>query len=528
MKKLFFSIPTFVLLLTCVFSYAQAPPEGINYQAIARDTTGKAISNSVNLKVKFTIWDTLTGGSSFFTETHTPVNTNRYGLFTLVIGSVNTLNFTTIPWASGNKFLEVEIDTVGGSTFTSMGRTQMVSVPYALYAKTAGSGPIGATGVTGSIGVTGSTGDIGITGITGPTGDIGVTGITGATGSTGETGATGATGVDLGHWSLTGNAGTSSASNFIGTTDGFDFVTRTNNIERMRVLSSGNIGIGTTIPSSTLSIGDNKFLVDGSDGDVTFTDDQGTINFPATSGSNNAMIQMFASGTANASRMVIGHSPGYPDWGLQYQDPVDKFHFLASGTSVMTIDLPNGRVGIGTTNPTAFLSVNGTANKTGSSAWATFSDERLKQNIVPFNEGLEKLLQINPVTFQYNGKGGINSKETYVGIIAQQIRKVLPYTIKEVKMQMDPNDSTSYENILEFDPNAIPYIIINSIKELNKQIIEQQKTIDELNAKFNAAPPSDPTVIVSKQDIKKLYEEIAKQQKQIDLLVKKLEESEKK
>lgn len=55
-------------------------------------------------------------------------------------------------------------------------------------------------------------------------------------------------------WNLKGNAGTTPSADFIGTTDGNDWVVRTNNIERMRVLSTGNIGIGTTNPSYALHV----------------------------------------------------------------------------------------------------------------------------------------------------------------------------------------------------------------------------------------------------------------------------------
>jgi hypothetical protein len=51
------------------------------------------------------------------------------------------------------------------------------------------------------------------------------------------------------------------------------------------------------------------------------------------------MIEMFSSGTVNADRMVIAHSPNFPTWGLQYQDSVDRFNFLEGGTTVMTVNL---------------------------------------------------------------------------------------------------------------------------------------------------------------------------------------------
>ncbi|MES2284461.1 MAG: hypothetical protein V4547_02150 [Bacteroidota bacterium] len=197
MKKLFFLISTFTLLLISVFSFAQAPPEGINYQAVARDTSGKSINNSINLSVRFTIWDSISGGATLFTEIHNSVNTNRYGLFTLVIGSVSTTSFTSIPWATGNKYLETEVDTVGGSNYTSMGRIQMMSVPYALYAKTAGN-------------------------------------------------------TSSNSWSLIGNV--SGGTDFIGTTNNTPLRFRTNNTLRMIIDSTGKVGIGTMNPGNKLEI----------------------------------------------------------------------------------------------------------------------------------------------------------------------------------------------------------------------------------------------------------------------------------
>ena len=443
--------------------FAQAPPEGINYQAVARDTAGRAISNSSNLKVKFTLWNAITGGSIIFSETHNPVSTNRYGLFTLVIGKVNTTGFSSINWATGNVFLEVDIDTVGGSNYTSMGRTQMVSVPYALYAKTSGGGPIGATGATGPIGAFGNTGDTGATGVTGPTGATGSTGNTGATGDTGATGSTGPTGADLGHWSLTGDAATSPATNFIGTTDAVDFVTKTNNTERMRVVAGGNIGIGTTTPSNTLSVGANKFLVDAAEGDVTLTDDMGTLTFPATSGTNTPMIQMFASGTLNANRMVIAHSPGFPDWGLQYMDLGNKFNFLNSGISVLTVDLSNQRVGIGTNSPSYRLHVStDNAAKPSTNTWTIPSDIRLKKDITPFTDGLDIITKINPVHYRYSGLANMPTNVENIGIIAQEIQKVAPYTVGTFKTKMKEGDIIETE-LLDFNSHALTFVIINAI-----------------------------------------------------------------
>lgn len=100
-------------------------------------------------------------------------------------------------------------------------------------------------------------------------------------------------------------------------------------------------------------------------GSISFTNPMAGLQFPATSAANAPMLNMFASGTGNANRMVIGHSPAYPDWGLQYEDVSDKFHFLAQGIPVMTVSLGTLSVGIGRTNPAAALDVNGSVVANG-------------------------------------------------------------------------------------------------------------------------------------------------------------------
>ena len=70
---------------------------------------------------------------------------------------------------------------------------------------------------------------------------------------------------------------------------------------------------------------------------------------------------LFRTGTENAPRMVLAHSPAFADWGLQYEDTPDKFHFVRTGIPMMTIDLSNQRVGIGAANPSAKFTVLGSA-----------------------------------------------------------------------------------------------------------------------------------------------------------------------
>jgi hypothetical protein len=121
-------------------------------------------------------------------------------------------------------------------------------------------------------------------------------------------------------------------------------------------LGSGNIGIGTNAPSARLHVVGNQTLA----GNLSFTAGTQSIQFANPGASPNAMMYMFASGTANTARMVIAHSTAYPTWGLQYSDNGDQFDFLGGGASRMAINLSNGNVGIGVPSPAYKLEVCGT------------------------------------------------------------------------------------------------------------------------------------------------------------------------
>ncbi len=185
----------------------------------------------------------------------------------------------------------------------------------------------------------------------------------------------------------------------------------------------------------------------------------------------NGQIGINTASTTNAQLYVRGAGNTSGTFALGVRNSANTWLFAVRD---------DGNVGVNTIAPTATLSVNGTADKPGGGTWAVFSDERLKKNIKPFSDGLDKLLQINPVTFQYNGKAGIASTETYVGVVAQQVQKVLPYTVKEVDMMMNPEDRGSFEKILKYDPNALTYILINAVKEQQQLIENLQLENDKL------------------------------------------------
>lgn len=154
-------LPSLVFVLCSVsVSFAQAP-KGINYQGVARDNEGKALVSTA-VSVRISILKNSATGEVEYAETHKP-QTNQFGLFTLVIGQGTkvTGDFVFISWAVGSKWLQIEIDPKGGSSYTLTGSQQLMTVPYAFYAEYAGNGSSlnAGTGIAINNGVVSNTGD---------------------------------------------------------------------------------------------------------------------------------------------------------------------------------------------------------------------------------------------------------------------------------------------------------------------------------------------------------------------------------
>ncbi|MBQ9509735.1 MAG: fibrobacter succinogenes major paralogous domain-containing protein [Bacteroidales bacterium] len=138
-KKLF----TFLMIMAlAVVAMAQAP-EKFSYQAVVRDASGNLVSNSP-VGVRVSILKNSASGVSVYCETH-HLNTNTNGLLTMEIGGGTLVggDFASIQWGDGPYFLKMETDVTGGSNYTISATQQLLSVPYALYAKYAENGGFG-------------------------------------------------------------------------------------------------------------------------------------------------------------------------------------------------------------------------------------------------------------------------------------------------------------------------------------------------------------------------------------------------
>ena len=218
-------------------SFAQTP-EGINYQAVIRNTSGALVTNA-NMAIRIQIKQNSATGTVVYAERQSVIS-SQYGLVNFVIGQGTVLSgtFANINWSTGNYWVSLGVDFSNGTNYIDYGSQRLMSVPYAMYAKTAGAqlnqwrygsgvpagtlgvfgdfylnttngnvyyksnattwvltgsimGPAGATGAQGPQGLTGATGPVGATGAQGPQGLTGATGPAGATGAQGPAGVAG-------------------------------------------------------------------------------------------------------------------------------------------------------------------------------------------------------------------------------------------------------------------------------------------------------------------------------------------------
>ena len=134
--KQFLTTLSFSLLFA--FGYSQAPAK-MSYQSVIRNSTGSLVANSA-VSVKISILQGSVSGAAVYTETHS-VTSNSNGLVTLEIGGGTPVigSMTGIVWSTGPYFVKTETDPAGGSNYTLASTSQLLSVPYALYAETSGS-----------------------------------------------------------------------------------------------------------------------------------------------------------------------------------------------------------------------------------------------------------------------------------------------------------------------------------------------------------------------------------------------------
>jgi hypothetical protein len=134
--------------------------------------------------------------------------------------------------------------------------------------------------------------------------------------------------------------------------------------------------------------------------------------------------------------------------------------------------------------PTDVFQVNGGATKTvNGGVWSIISDGRYKKDVKNFDDGLDKLMQVRPVRFKYDGLPGAAAaieQQEEVGIIAQEMQQVFPYMISGTPIA-DNAKPEKKDDVLVYHGNALTYVMVNAIQELAQRVKELEGQLDIAN-----------------------------------------------
>ena len=233
--------------------------------------------------------------------------------------------------------------------------------------------------------------------------------------------------------------------------------------ERMRIKGNGNIGVGTASPATKLDIaGGNNWDLTNSEGDFRV----GNVNYRIKMG-----IALDGGGAGAATIRSAGG--------------IERLSLGANNTNLLTLNGATGNVGIGTETPSQKLHVIGNILASGT---ITPSDARFKKDIELIHNSLDKIRQINGVTYYYRYAEfkdlGFTDKEQ-VGVIAQEVEKVLP--------QLVFTDDKGYKAV---DYTKLVPLLIEGIKEQQKQIETSNDEVKQLKSEL--------------ADMKKMMEQLLK------------------
>ncbi len=525
MKKLFF---LFLILTFTLVNRAQSP-EAFNYQFVARDDAGNLIVNQ-SISLRISILEGTVSGTVVNCEIHL-VTTNQFGLATLQIGNGTVISgtFNDINWGSDSYYIKTEMDPLGGQNYQLMGISQLLSVPYSLFAKSSGvnynAGPgIDITDYTISNTAQNATHSGDAVGAT----NLSVVKLQGQDVSTNAP----ATNQILqwngsswtpsyiysSVWSLSGNSGTNPSTSFLGTTDNAALNFRVNNQKAGTIEPSGSLFLGfqsgynNTVSGNCTGIG--SYSLYSNTGCCNTACGYLALN-SNTSGQSNTAIGVDAlkkntSGAENASSgsgALFNNTTGYFNTANGFQSLYSNNSgynntALGHGAFYNGASYSNSTALGYNANITASNQVRiGNSNVTsigGFAGWTNISDARCKKEITETVPGLTFIMKLRPVTYYLdqeafgtllNTVSSMADKDfeeninLQTGFIAQEVEKAASECEFNFSGVDKPKNKSDLYG-LRYAEFTVP--LVKAVQELNIKCTSQEKLIVELQIKLEA------------------------------------------
>ena len=261
-----------------------------------------------------------------------------------------------------------------------------------------------------------------------------------------------------------------------GTTTNHPISFYTSNGEKVRILSNGNVGIGTTSPIRKLHI----------DGGANTQMYLSSISPNILLGNNTVEASATMFGMLSLTTQNFDYGP-YGSGTLQlstYGNSRGDIHinsnYSGSGTKNVILQPTAGNVGIGTTSPGSQLTLSlDSATKPTTNTWTIASDSRIKTVKGDYQKGLTEICQVRPIKYEYNGKAGFTADgKEHISIIAQELMQIFPECVGTFKGKLEEDGPEV--DLYNYSGHAITFALINSIKDLKGKIDILENEIDIL------------------------------------------------
>ena len=250
------------------------------------------------------------------------------------------------------------------------------------------------------------------------------------------------------------------------------------NAERMRIADNGFLGIGTTSPGYKLDVaGDYRFKDTASGGAL--------LGYHHNDSDNGLLLVAYGSTYSGGSTLSVGANGTAYDHTHNVGIDAGASSFIAlgvGGSEKMRVHT-DGSVGIGTTSPAHILDVVGTAGLSTGTAWTNTSDKRIKTNVENIENGLDKILKLRPVSFNYTedylkANPELSGSQRYNSFIAQEYEEVFPDAVTSEK-ELVVDGKVIYDDLKQFTPHDLNMYLVKAIQEMKCEIDELKLKIGE-------------------------------------------------